>query len=120
MYILVKSSFQRYFSINSVLTPYKFCICDTTDERFGSYQGGGIATQVKVPVFLQFVSFKCFISFRFSFVWICFIYRSFMANIIICLALYVYVSFLDYDQYYYLSSFEYLFHLNIYGHFLLI
>ncbi|KAK7116491.1 ubiquitin-like modifier-activating enzyme 6 [Littorina saxatilis] len=39
-----------------VLTPVTFSICDTSGSEFGEYQGGGIFTQVKVPITASFKS----------------------------------------------------------------
>jgi len=38
----------------TVISPYKFSVCDTTGED--SYTGGGLVLQVKTPVSLAFVS----------------------------------------------------------------
>ncbi|XP_050399847.1 ubiquitin-like modifier-activating enzyme 6 [Patella vulgata] len=39
-----------------VLTPYTFSICDTNIDEYGEYQGGGIASQIKVS---KIVNFEC-------------------------------------------------------------
>ena len=39
-----------------VLTPYKYSIMGTSGAEFGEHTSGGIATQVKVPKTIHFVS----------------------------------------------------------------
>ncbi|XP_078589545.1 ubiquitin-like modifier-activating enzyme 6 [Branchiostoma floridae x Branchiostoma japonicum] len=42
----------------SVISPYAFSICDTTDEKYQPYKHGGMARQVKVPTTVNFDSLE--------------------------------------------------------------
>ena len=49
----------------SVLSPYAFSICDTSDPEYETYQYGGIAKQVKASsTLLTFVSCPNFYTMR--------------------------------------------------------